>query len=67
MSNPQGSGKQGRKDAKQKASQQHHQTASPPGRSEQHQPAPRGGEHGHTQPHTQSRSSRESMEDEDEV
>jgi hypothetical protein len=67
MSNPQGSGKQGRKDAKQKASQQHHQTASPPGRSEQHQAAPRGGEHGHTQHPGQPHSSRQSMEEDEET
>jgi hypothetical protein len=64
MSNPQGSGsKQGRKDAKQKASQQHHQTASVPGRSEQQQSAPRGGEHGHMQHHGQSHQSREDDEE----
>jgi hypothetical protein len=53
MSNPQGPGKQGRRDANAKAPQPHHQAAaSAPGRSEQHQPghSPRPqGEQSHVQ------------------
>ena len=72
MSNPQGPGKQGRRDAKAKASQPHHQSAaSAPGRSEQHQPghSPRPqSEQGHMQhrpsPSHPSQPMKESTEDE---
>jgi hypothetical protein len=72
MSNPQGPGKPGRKEAKAKAPQPHHQSAaSAPGRSEQHQPgqSPRPqSEQGHMPhrpgPSHPSQSMKESMEDE---
>jgi hypothetical protein len=70
MSNPQGPGKQGRKDAKAKAPQPHHQTAAgAPGRSE-HQQAGQSArpqsEQGHMQRPGPSHSTREreAMEDE---
>jgi hypothetical protein len=72
MSNPQGPGKQGRRDAKAKAPQPHQQSAaSAPGRSEQHQPghSPRSqSEQGHMQhrpsPSHPSQPMKESTEDE---
>jgi hypothetical protein len=52
MSNPQGSGKQGRKDAKAKAPRQHEEAAAgAPGRSEHPQPGQSSRPHGEHRPH----------------
>jgi hypothetical protein len=52
MSNPQGSGKQGRKDARAKASRPHQEaTAGAPERREQHQPGQSDRPHGERRPH----------------
>jgi hypothetical protein len=60
MSNPQGPGKHGRKDAKAKAQQPHHAAASAPGRSDQHgQSARTQSDQGHM-PHRPSHSSSQS-------
>jgi hypothetical protein len=72
MSNPQGPGKQGRKDAKTKAPQPHQAAAGAPGRSEHQQPGQSArpqNEQGHMQrpgsSHpSQSTREREGMEDE---
>jgi hypothetical protein len=54
MTNPQGPGKQRRKDAKAKAPQPHHEAAGAPGRSEHHQSAQNARPHGE-QSHIQHR------------
>ena len=77
MSNPQGPGKQGRKDAKAKASQPHQAAAGAPGRSEHQQPGQSArptNEQGHmqnrpgsphpSQSHQQSREREDAMDDE---